>query len=284
MWSSPPAGEDGRGGGPGRPGGRGGAPPPAEGRKAEEGETGGGGLELPEGGGGGGTSRGIDGRWPPRGGGGGRSSGSGGLPPGGVGGREGLLLFGGGGRGAENPGLGPAGEPPGGGSPCLPGGRPGGGGPEDGGGLGPPGRAGGGSPPRGWKPWLGRGVLGTGGGPPGVSCLDEKLGRPLGRSGTLPRPPAGAPGSLGGPVEPPPPPKGVGPPERPPGGNTGPRLGAESDGEKRPKHKHQLCFWVGFYFHQEFMTFYLTPSFFFTIFNSASCRPQFWNPSCKQAS
>lgn len=100
-------------------------------------------------------------------------------------------------------------------------------------GLGPPG-AGGGGPPRDWKPVFGRGVLGTGGGgPPEVSCLDERLGRPFGRSGTLlPRPPAGPPGSLGGP---PPPPKGGGPEERPPGGSVGPRLGGGSAGEKGNK-------------------------------------------------
>lgn len=61
LWSSPPAGEGGRGGGPGRPGGRGGAPPTAEVREEEDEEGEGEGLELREGGGGG-TSRGIDGR------------------------------------------------------------------------------------------------------------------------------------------------------------------------------------------------------------------------------
>lgn len=77
--------------------------------------------------------------------------------------------------------------------------------------------------------WCGRGVLGIGGGaPPGVSGL--KLGLPLGRSGTLPRELGGAPGSLGGP---PPPPKGVGPQERPPGGSTGPLLEAESGNKKQ---------------------------------------------------
>lgn len=122
-------------------------------------------------------------------------------------------------------------EPPGRGGrgPCLPGGTLGGVGAEDRLGLCPPGSDGGGGPPREWMFWFGRGVLGTGGGgAPRVSCLG--LGRPLGRSGTLPRAPAGAPGSLGGP---PPPPKGVGPQERPPGGSTGPRLGAESEVEKR---------------------------------------------------
>lgn len=171
-------------------------------------------------------SRGMDGRWPPTGagGGGGRSSGSGGLPPG-VGGRGGRLLFGCGGGGAEKPGLEPDEEPPGGGGrgPCLPGGTLGGGGAEAGLGLGPLGSDGGSGPPRERKDWVGRGVLGTGGGgPPGVSCL-EKLGRPLDKSGTWLRTPPGAPGSLGGP-----PPKGVGPQERPPGGSTGPRLGPES--------------------------------------------------------
>lgn len=65
-----------------------------------------------------------------------------------------------------------------------------------------------------------------GGAPPGVSCLT--LGLPLGRSGTLPRELGGAPGSLGGP----PPPKGAGAQERPPGGSIGALLGVESGGKK----------------------------------------------------
>lgn len=139
----------------------------------------------------------------------------------------GRLPFGGGGGGAENPGLDPPEEPPCEKGPCLPGGILGGAGPEDGLGLCPPGSDGGVGPPRDWTLWVGRGVLGTGGGgPPGVSCL--RLGRPLGRSGTVPRELGGAPGSLGGP-----PLKGVGPQERPPGGSTGPRLGAESGGKKK---------------------------------------------------
>lgn len=78
-------------------------------------------------------------------------------------------------------------------------------------------------------------MLGTGGGgPPEVSCLDEKLGRPFGRSGAPPRGTAGIPGSLGGPDGLPPLPKGLGPPEREPGGRTGPRLGPES-GNKNQK-------------------------------------------------
>lgn len=61
LWSSPTAGEGGRGGGPGRPGGRGGAPPPVIERELGEEETEEEGFELKEGGGGGGKSRGIDG-------------------------------------------------------------------------------------------------------------------------------------------------------------------------------------------------------------------------------
>lgn len=60
LWSSPPAGEGGRGGGPGRLGGRGGAPPPGVEREPGEEETEDG-LELTHGGGGG-KSRGTDGR------------------------------------------------------------------------------------------------------------------------------------------------------------------------------------------------------------------------------
>lgn len=76
-------------------------------------------------------------------------------------------------------------------------------------------------------------MFGTGGGgPPGVSCLEEKFDRPLGRSGTLLRKPVGAAGSLGGPLDPPPL-KWAGPAERPPGGRIGPRLGAASEEEIR---------------------------------------------------
>lgn len=142
---------------------------------------------------------------------------------------DGRLLLGGGGGGAENPDLCPGEEPPGGGGrgPCLPGGTPGGEGAEDRLGRWPPGSDGG--PPRDGVLWFGRGVLGTGGGGgPVESCLG--LGRPFGRSGALPRAPAGVPGSLGGP---PLPPNGVGPLDRPPGGNTGPRLGAESEAENK---------------------------------------------------
>lgn len=176
-------------------------------------------------------SRGMDGRCPPigAGGGGGRSSGSGGRPPG-VGGKGGLLLFGGGGGGGEEA-LGLE-EPPGGGGrgPCRPGGRLGGGGPDEGLDLGPAGRDGGCGPPRGLKFWLGRGVLGMGGGaPPGVSCLEERFVRFLGRSGTPPRTTDGPPGSLGGPVTWPPP-KGLGLPPKRLGGSAGPLLGPESNG------------------------------------------------------
>lgn len=86
-------------------------------------------------------------------------------------------------------------------------------------------------------------MLGTGGGaPPGESCLDGKPGRPLGRSGALLRPPAGVPGSLGGPpLGLPPPPKGLGPPDRPPGGRMGPRLGPESDREQNGKINYEIA-------------------------------------------
>lgn len=224
LWSSPTGGVGGRGGGPGRPGGRGGAPPPAGDRAIGDKDTGEG-LELTEGGGGGGTSRGIAGRLPLTGAGGrgGLSSGRGGLPPG-AGGNGGRVPFGTGGGAAEKPERDPVGG--GGRGPCLPGGGAGGVGPEEGDGLGPVGSEGGGGPGRDDGLWFGRGVFGTGGGPPGLSCLEKD--RPLGSSGALFLKPEGAPGSLGGPLDPPPVPKEAGPEGRPPRGNIGVLLGAES--------------------------------------------------------
>lgn len=143
-------------------------------------------------------------------------------------------MFGGGGGGAETPGRGPAGKHPGGGGrgPCLPPGTLGDGGIEAGLGLGPAGSDGGGGPPRDGKFCVGRGVLGMGGGAPTpLSCLDGKFGRPLGRSGTLLRPPEGAPGSLGGPGELLTLLKELEPPVLP-GGRMGARLGPESGGGK----------------------------------------------------
>lgn len=222
LWSSPTGGVGGRGGGPGRPGGSGGAPPAGERAKGDE-ETGEG-LELTEGGGGG-TSRGIAGRPPPTGagGGGGLSSGRGGLPPG-AGGNGGRLPFGTGGRGAEKLERDPIGG--GGRGPCLPGGGAGGEGPEEGEGLGPAGSEGGEGPEREEGLWFGRGVFGTGGGPPRLSCLGK--GRPLGSSGPLFLKLEEAPGILGGPLDPPPVPKEAAPEGRPPGGKNGARLAAES--------------------------------------------------------
>lgn len=222
LWSSPTGGVGGRGGGPGRPGGKGGAPPPAGDR--DDGEETGEGLELTAGGGGG-TSRGIAGRLPPigAGGGGGLSSGRGGLPPG-AGGNGGRLPFGTGGGGAERPERDPIGG--GGRGPCLLGRGAGRVGPDEGEGLGPAGSEGRGGPGREEGLWLGRGVFGTGGGPPGLSCLEK--GRPFGSSVALFLKPEGAAGSLGGPLDPPPVPKEGGPEGRPPGGKIGARLAVES--------------------------------------------------------
>lgn len=213
VCSSPPAGVGGSSGGPGLPGGRGGAPPPPmEGR--EEDELGG--LELKDGGGGG-PSLDMEDRWPPRGGGQGSSEG---LPGWGAGGRGGRPLLGTG--GAPKEGFGPDEAtigPGGGGRPwCLPAMLGGGGAGAELGIRAPPGTGG---VPLLWMLWLGRGVLGTGGGgPPGVSGRGGPA-RPLGRSGALLRGKAGAPENRGGPEEGPPPPNGLGPEERPPGGTMG---------------------------------------------------------------
>lgn len=208
VCSSPP-GVGGRGGGPGLPGGRGGAPLAVE---REEDIAG---LLLRDGGGGG-PSRGMEGLLA-KGTGGGRSSED--LP--GAGGRGGRPLLGMGG-GPESDDWRPNAPPVGAG------GRP----------DGRPGRLGGEGaredpmdrPPPGplfWKPpWLGRGVFGTGGGPPPTSGLGG-VARGLGRSGALPRGTGGAPGSRGG--APMPPPKALGPEDLAPGGSRGGLTPPESE-------------------------------------------------------